>query len=83
MGALIDLNRLLNATGTGWTLEQARGINSAGQIVGEGINPLGRQDAFLLTPGAITQVPVPPTFFFLMFGLMSAWLLRRAKRIGT
>ena len=82
-GAMIDLDSVLNAMGTGWRLDSATAINNNGQIVGYGTNALGRQEAFLLTPGAINQVPVPPTFFFLVFGLMSAWFLRHLKRIGA
>ena len=45
----IDLNESLLGPGSGWTLQIARGINSAGQIVGYG-RLGGRTRAFLLTP---------------------------------
>ncbi len=43
-----DLNTLIPAN-SGWVLEEARGINEAGQIVGRGMLG-GQQHAFLLTP---------------------------------
>ena len=49
-GILVDLNSLLNATGAGWTLLEAKAINNNGQIAGYGYNPLGDLHAFLLTP---------------------------------
>jgi hypothetical protein len=49
-GSMIDLNSLLDASGTGWTLTQATAINNKGQIVGFGIDPLGHMGAFVLTP---------------------------------
>lgn len=47
-GAMRDLNDLI-APGSGWTLEEARGINDAGRIVGWGRRG-GKEHAFLLTP---------------------------------
>jgi hypothetical protein len=47
---MIDLNSLLDSSGTGWILMQATAINNKGQIVGFGIDPLGHMGAFLLTP---------------------------------
>ncbi|MFM9956691.1 MAG: GC-type dockerin domain-anchored protein [Phycisphaerales bacterium] len=53
-----DLNTLI-ASGSGWVLERANGVNNAGQIVGVGrLN--GQTRGFLLTPGP-THV-VPPCF---------------------
>src|SRR5207302_8546748 len=47
-GAMHDLNSLIPAD-SGWELQQASGINDAGQIAGSGyLN--GRYHAFLLTP---------------------------------
>jgi len=46
-GVMRDLNGLIPAN-SGWVLTEARGINSAGQIVGNGIKD-GQQRAFLLT----------------------------------
>ncbi|HEV7763583.1 MAG TPA: hypothetical protein VGQ76_01150 [Thermoanaerobaculia bacterium] len=45
-----DLNAL--TSGSGWSLNVARSINSGGQIVGWGLNPAGIRRAFLLTPNA-------------------------------
>ena len=48
-GVMQDLN-LLIPSNSDWTLEEATGINDSGQIVGEGVNPSGQPEAFLLTP---------------------------------
>jgi probable HAF family extracellular repeat protein len=68
-GTMTDLNTLIPAN-SGWTLEDAVGINDSGEIVGNGINADGDPDAFLLTP----LVPEPGTVSLLGFGLL---LLRR------
>ena len=47
---MVDLNTRLDGTGTGWTLEQASGINDAGQVVGVGSITGGVARAYLLTP---------------------------------
>jgi probable HAF family extracellular repeat protein len=53
-GSMVDLNSLLDASGDGWTLIEARAINDAGQIAGIGrFN--GANHAFLLNP-----LPTPP-----------------------
>jgi probable HAF family extracellular repeat protein len=57
-----DLNNMLDASGVGWRLGSASAINNAGQIVGLGINALGKQHAFLLTPTA-----EPPLLAFTEF----------------
>ena len=44
-----DLNTLIPAE-SGWELNGAADINDSGQIVGWGVNPLGAEVAFLLTP---------------------------------
>ena len=54
-GQMQDLNALVDAPG--WTLQDAFGINDAGQIVGDGIDPAGEYHAFLLTP--TSSVPEP------------------------
>jgi probable HAF family extracellular repeat protein len=56
-GPIYDLNDLLDASGRGWTLFEARGINSAGRIVGWGEAPSGHKRAFLLTP--TKPIPLP------------------------
>jgi probable HAF family extracellular repeat protein len=48
-GAMQDLNELLDASGSGWTLVEARAINDAGQIVGLG-RVGGTTRGFLLNP---------------------------------
>jgi probable HAF family extracellular repeat protein len=55
IGGMQDLNALI-APNSGWVLQGATAINNEGQIVGAGTNPLGAQDAFLLTP-----LPEPST----------------------
>ena len=49
-GSLSNLNDLLDGSEKGWTLEEAKAVNDNGQIVALGVNPLGLQEAFLLTP---------------------------------
>jgi len=49
-GTMRDLNDLVSP-GTGWLLEEATGVNDAGQIVGSGTYQ-GQRRAFLLEPGA-------------------------------
>jgi uncharacterized membrane protein len=53
---------------SGWTLSSVNGINDAGQILGSGTNPAGKEHAFLLTPvpaanvsGMITLESIVPT----------------------
>jgi len=53
-GAATDLNTLIPA-GSGWTLEQANGINDRGQIVGAGVHN-GSTHAYLLTPSFAANV---------------------------
>jgi probable HAF family extracellular repeat protein len=48
-GTVTDLNTLIDPS-SGWSLEIAVAVNDNGWIVGNGINPNGQQDAFLLTP---------------------------------
>jgi probable HAF family extracellular repeat protein len=62
-----DLNNLLDASGQGWSLQECNGINDAGQIVGEGLNPAGASHAFLLTP-----VPEPSTVYMLAITVLAA-----------
>lgn len=46
---VIDLNTRI-PSGSGWVLQEATGVNSAGQIVGYGIAPNGETHAFMLQP---------------------------------
>ena len=64
-GTMTDLNNLIDPA-SGWTLEQAAAINDNGWIVGEGINPNGQSDAFLLTP-----VPEPSGAILLGIGAIT------------
>lgn len=48
-GTMIDLQKAIPSNSK-WTLEDALGINDAGQIVGYGINPQNQTHAYLLTP---------------------------------
>ena len=43
-----DLNNLIVATGPGWVLQEATGVNNGGQIVGFG-TLRGQMHAFLAT----------------------------------
>jgi len=45
-----DLNNLVDASGAGWIIRVANGINDAGQVVGYGTAPDGAIHGFLLTP---------------------------------
>jgi probable HAF family extracellular repeat protein len=56
-GLIADLNGLLDQSGAGWTLIEARAINDGGQITGVGALG-GVNHAFLLNPGS-TSVPLP------------------------
>ncbi len=51
--SMTDLNNQLGASGAGWVLVEARGINDLGQIVGTGTYN-GANHVFLLTPATAT-----------------------------
>ena len=57
--SVYDLNDLLDKTGRGWMLVEARDINSAGQITGWGRTYSGEEHAFLLTPDTPIPLPAP------------------------
>lgn len=76
---MVDLNMHLDISGANWILEQAEGINDAGQIVGFGeFDPDGAgpdpavEHAFLLTP-----VPEPTTLGLLVVGILLPQFRRR------
>ena len=58
-GKAIDLDSLLPMN-SGWSLNDARGINDQGQIVGYGTNPQGQQHAYLLSPFTSPPADPPP-----------------------
>jgi probable HAF family extracellular repeat protein len=79
---MIDLNTALDASGSGWVLQEAYGINDSGQIVGWGFydpdGPGGAdevQRGFLLTPA----VPEPASIALIVGVLVLA--RRRARLI--
>lgn len=49
-GAMYELDSLLDASGDGWLLRYADGINDAGQIIGRGRRHNGADEVFLATP---------------------------------
>ena len=71
-GSVQNLNNLIDPS-LGWTLVGASSINNLGQIFGEGFNPTGQDEAYLLTP-----VPEPTTLCLL--GLASLVALRRRHK---
>ena len=79
-GVMTDLNTEI-ASGSGWSLTEARGINASGQIVGRGeINNV--RHAFLLNPIATvppSAVPEPATWAMMLvgFGLAGSAVRRR------
>lgn len=78
-GSMIDLNSFLDgSTATaGWVLNDARGINDHGSIVGTAVNTItGERHAFVLA--VPVPVPEPSTYAMLLAGL--ALLGVRAKQ---
>jgi probable HAF family extracellular repeat protein len=78
VNGMLNLNSLLDSSGAGWQLEGATAIDSAGDIVGYGINPQGAQDAFLLT-----AVPEPSAFTVWLMGIFSFAILGGLRRAGS
>ncbi len=66
-GLMYDLNDLL-IPGSGWVIQDAVGINDAGQIAATGTDPAGLADAFLLNPispgwlNTIVTTPLQKTY---------------------
>jgi len=83
-GKMLDLNTLLPAN-SGWVVEEAFGINAAGQITGMGLYN-GQLTAFLMTdppagPNHITPTPEPGAILVVGAGLgLMAWLRPRVRR---
>jgi probable HAF family extracellular repeat protein len=76
-GAMLDLNSLLPAN-SGWVLEEAFGINDAGQITGMGLYN-GQESVFLMTdPPAST--PEPSQILVLAAGIAALALVRLRRR---
>jgi probable HAF family extracellular repeat protein len=71
-GWTTNLNTLLPAE-SGWILQNATAINDNGWIVGNGINPAGQADGFLLIP-----TPEPASIGLLAVGAVT--LLARRRR---
>jgi probable HAF family extracellular repeat protein len=71
---MIDLNTQVDASGAGWVLKDAVGINDFGQIVGNGTNPAGDAHAFLLTP-----TPEPAALALLPFIVVQAMSRQRRR----
>ena len=55
-----DLNNLLDASGDGWTVVEARAINDAGQIAATAHNPDAVSHAVLLTPRITVSIKIRP-----------------------
>jgi probable HAF family extracellular repeat protein len=72
--SMYDLNSLMDGSGSGWVLQEARDINNLGQIVGYGRHD-GSTHAFLLTP-----VPEPATWILLAVAMSFLVLVCRRKR---
>ena len=70
-GKMHDLNDWLAADSTGWELQEARGINDSGWIVGIGTNPDGDVRAFLAK-----EVPEPGTAVLFLIGFCALVTLR-------
>ena len=75
-GVMRDLNTLLVDGITDWVLNDARGINDAGQITGTGVHN-GLTRAFVLTP--VSAVPVPGAVWLFTSGLSLLAFTRRRK----
>ena len=75
-GVIKDLNTLLADSVTDWVLNDARGINDAGQITGTGVHN-GMTRAFVLTP--VSAVPVPGTVWLFGSGLVGLLSFNRKK----
>jgi len=80
-GGMQNLNDLIDPS-SGWDIWAATGINDAGWICGQGVNPQGRIDAVLLVP-----LPEPSSLSLvtIVFAIVAGWFAVarfRAKEPG-
>ncbi len=73
-GAPTDLNSILDASSSGWSVQMAQGINDAGVIVGVASNPEVGTHAVLLMP-----VPEPGSAGLMAMGLAGWTGLKRRR----
>ena len=68
-GGMQNLNDLIDPS-SGWDIWAATGINDAGWICGQGVNPQGRIDAVLLVP-----LPEPSSLSLvtIVFAIVAGW----------
>ena len=82
-GKMSDLNSVVPAN-SGWDLQQAYGINDAGDIVGVGTYQ-GQTRAFLIDPipleVPLLSTPEPATFALLGAGLLAIGYIGRKRRV--
>lgn len=72
-----NINDLLAASASGWTVDACTGINEAGDIVGAAINSAGDQYAVILVP---QSVPECPPALALASAITSLSIARRFRR---
>jgi probable HAF family extracellular repeat protein len=76
-GRKLDLNNHLDASGAGWILRQAWGINESGQIAGYGVHD-GQGRGFLLTPVRDAAAPATQATMLAGLALVAVALRRRS-----
>jgi probable HAF family extracellular repeat protein len=81
---MLDLNTLTDASGAGWSLSFAEGINDAGQIVGRGAyDPDGPDgpDPLMLTGFLLTPVGLPEPSSSICILLSAVMVVRRRQSV--